>query len=219
MLRSGFRTDTVLSSNDKLTVQGDIYQAREGVPTINFPSVTAYTPLNIEQIGNLSGGFIQGVWGRQWSPHSDTKVEVSYDEFVREDILREERGTLHADFQHHFSGWARQDIVWGLNYQFSAANSTGNLTAAFVPADLNTQVSGAFGQDEIAIIPERLFLTLGTKLEHDYYTGFHLMPSARVAWAFGLAVSCRRRACWRRVRFGRRCRLGAASRRRAGPRP
>jgi iron complex outermembrane recepter protein len=41
---------------------------------------------------------------------------------------------------------------------------------------------GGFAQDEIALIPERLYLTVGTKLEHNYYSGFGVMPTARVAY-------------------------------------
>jgi iron complex outermembrane receptor protein len=183
MARGGFRTDTVISSKDTLMFQGDIYSAREGIPTIEFPSVTSFALQNIEQLGNLSGGFIQGVWNHTSSPSSDTTLQVSYDRYERDDILREGRNTLDVDFQHHFSGWSRQSVVWGLAYQYSASNSQGNLTASFVPADLATQLFSSFVQDEIAIVPDRLYLTVGTKLEHNYYSGFGLMPSARVAWA------------------------------------
>lgn len=183
MLRGGFRTDSVLSSKDTLMLQGDIYTAREGIPTIDFPSVTATALQNVEQLGNLSGGFLQGVWDHALSPHSDTTVQVSYDRYERDDILREGRSTLDLNFQHHFSGWTRQNIVWGLAYRYSASNSIGNLAASFVPADLTTQLFSSFVQDEIAIIPDRLFLTIGTILEHNHYTGFDLMPNIRVAWA------------------------------------
>ncbi len=37
-------------------------------------------------------------------------------------------------------------------------------------------------QDEIALIPERLHLILGTKVEHNDYTGFELQPAGRVSW-------------------------------------
>jgi iron complex outermembrane recepter protein len=183
MLRGGFRTDSVLSSKDTLMLQGDIYSARESIPTIGFPAVTATALQNVDQLGNLSGGFIQGAWDHTLSPHSDTTVQVSYDRYERDDIIREGRGTLDVNFQHHFSGWKRQNIVWGLAYRYSASNSFGNLTASFVPADLTTQLFSSFVQDEITIIPYRLFLTVGTKLEHNYYTGFDLMPNIRVAWA------------------------------------
>jgi iron complex outermembrane recepter protein len=183
MLRGGFRTDSVLSSKDTLMFQGDIYSAREGIPTINFPSVTASALQNIEQLGNLSGGFVQGVWDHAFSTRSETTSQVSYDRYQRDDILREGRGTLDLDFQNNFSGWARQNIVWGLAYQYSASNSEGNLTASFVPADLTTQLFSMFAQDEIVVVPNRLYLTIGTKLEHNDYTGFNVMPSASVTWS------------------------------------
>jgi iron complex outermembrane receptor protein len=56
------------------------------------------------------------------------------------------------------------------------------LTVSFVPPDLTTQLFGSFIQDEIAIVPSRLFLTAGTKVEHNNYAGFDFMPSARLAW-------------------------------------
>ncbi len=38
------------------------------------------------------------------------------------------------------------------------------------------------GQDEIALVKDRLHLTLGTKIEHNDYTGFEFQPSGRLAW-------------------------------------
>ena len=183
MLHGGFRADSTLSAKDTLMIQGDMYVAREGIPTLSFPSVTATTLQNVEEIGNLSGAFVQGIWNHALSSHSDTSLQASYDRYEREDILRENRGTFDLDFQYHFSGWARQNIVWGLTYRYSALSSAGNLTASFVPAKVATQLFSSFVQDEIAIIPNRLFLTVGTKLEHNYYSGFDYMPSARVAWS------------------------------------
>jgi iron complex outermembrane recepter protein len=183
ILRGGFRTDSILSSKDTLTFQGELYSAREGHPTINFPSVTSTALQNVEEVANDSGGFVQGGWDHISSPRSDTTLQVSYDRYELEDILRENRNTFNLDFQHHFTGWARQNIVWGLTYRYSSWNSDGNLTASFAPASLNTQLFGSFIQDEIAIVPHKLFLTVGTKLELDHYTGFNLMPSVRAAWA------------------------------------
>ncbi len=182
MLQGGFRIDSVLSSKDTLMLQGDMYSAREGIPTVDFPSVRATARQNIEQLGNLSGGFIQGVWNHTSSPRSDTTLQVSFDRYVRDDLLREDRRTLDLEFLHHFSGWERQNFIWGMSYRYSTSNTIGNLTGSFVPPDLGTQLFGSFVQDEIAIVPNRLYLTVGTKLEHNYYTGFNFMPSARMAW-------------------------------------
>ncbi len=182
LLQGGFRTDSVVSSKDTLTFQGDIYNAQEGIPTTDFPSVTTTSPQDVEQLANQSGGFVQGVWNHTSSADSDTSLQVSYDRYELNDILREHRSTFDLDFQDHFSGWKRQNIVWGLTYGYSPWNSNGNLRGSFVPARLTTQLFGSFIQDEIAIVPEKFYLTVGTKLEHNYYTGFGFMPSARVVW-------------------------------------
>jgi iron complex outermembrane recepter protein len=188
MIRGGFRTDSVLSSQDKLMIQGDIYSAREGIPTIVYPSVTATALQNTEQLANLSGGFLEGAWDHAFSPHSGTTMRVSYDRYERGDILQESRSTLDFDFQHHFTGWTRHSIVWGVAYLYSPSNFVGNLTASFVPARFTNQLFTSFVQDEIAVIPARLFLTVGTVLEHNSYTGFDLMPNVRL----GLTLSPRR---------------------------
>jgi iron complex outermembrane receptor protein len=182
MLRGGFRSDSVLSSKDTLMFQGDLYTGREGIPTSEFVLTPAPATQNVELLVNLSGGFLQGVWNHTWSPHSDTSFQLSYDTYQRNDQLREGRRTFDLDFQHNFSGWTRQNIVWGLTYRYSASRSDGILGISLVPADLNTQLFSSFIQDEIVIVPNRFFLTIGAKLEHNYYTGFGTMPGARVAW-------------------------------------
>lgn len=182
LLQGGFRTDSVLSSKDTLTFQGNIYTGREGQPTTEFPSVTSSGPQNIELLANLSGGFIQGVWDHTSSPNSDTSLEVSWERYKLNDILREHRGTLDIDFQDRYSGWTGQNIVWGLTYRYSATDSDGGLTVSLIPAELGTHLFGSFVQDEITIVPDKFYLTVGAKIEHNYYTGFGFMPSARAAW-------------------------------------
>jgi len=41
---------------------------------------------------------------------------------------------------------------------------------------------GAFLQDEIALSPDRLHLTLGTKVEQNNFTGWEIQPNGRLAW-------------------------------------
>jgi iron complex outermembrane recepter protein len=139
---------------------------------------------NVELLANLSGGFLQGVWNHKSSPRSNTRLELSYQSYERNDQLRGTRQTYDLDFQNSFSGGARQNIVWGLTYRYSASKSNGVPSGiSLVPANLNIQQFSSFIQDEIIIVPDKLFLTVGGKLDHDYYTGFCTMPSARAAWA------------------------------------
>jgi iron complex outermembrane recepter protein len=182
LLSGGFRVDSTLSPKDGLIVQGSLYEGREGNPSLVLQSVTSPAPQQIDPEVNLSGGFLQLVWNHTFSARSDTSLQISYDDYKRADVLDEGRYTLNLDFQHHFMWGQRQSIVWGLNYRYSSSHTKGDLSLTLDPADLNTQIAGSFIQDEIALSPDRLYLTVGTKLEHDYYTGFVLLPSAGLTW-------------------------------------
>jgi iron complex outermembrane receptor protein len=57
-----------------------------------------------------------------------------------------------------------------------------NFVASFEPSERNNQLFSAFLQDEIALVRDKLKLTLGSKLEHNDYTGFEVQPSGRIAW-------------------------------------
>jgi iron complex outermembrane recepter protein len=181
-LSAGFRVDSNLSARDTLTLQGNLYRGNEGNPSLALLSVASPGPQQVDPIVNLSGGFLQLVWDHTFSARSDISLQMSYDEYGRNDVLNETRNTINLDFQHHFLWGQRQNIVWGLNYRFSSSQTVGSLTISLNPADLNTQIAGSFIQDEIALLPDRLYLTVGTKLEHDYYVGFVLLPSIRMTW-------------------------------------
>ena len=182
LLSGGFRVDSALSPKDALTIQGSLYTGAEGDPSLALQSVTSPGPQEVDPEVSLSGGFLQLAWDHTFSGRSDTKFQISYDSYERNDALRENRYTLNLDFQHHFIWGQRQNIVWGLGYRYSSSHTNGDLTVSLNPADLHTQIGSSFIQDEIAISPDRLYLTLGTKLEHDYYTGWVLLPSARLTW-------------------------------------
>ena len=128
------------------------------------------------------GGFFQGVWEHRFSSNSDSSLQVSYDRFGLEDVLNETRGTLNIDFQHRFARGERNNVTWGLGYRDSTSKTNGNFAFSLAPANLTTQLFSGFLQDEIAMLPDKLYLTLGAKLEHNYYTGLDLLPSVRVAW-------------------------------------
>jgi len=185
ILQGGFRTDSALSSKDNLMVEGSLYTGEEGDPSVLFPSVLSPSLVNADLQVNVSGGSLQSAWNHVFSPRSETTLLVSYDAYQRNNNLMEGRKTFNLDFQNHIAWGKRQDFVWGLGYENSASHSDGNLVITLKPADLATQVFSGFVQDEIALIPDRFYLTVGTKLAHNYYTGFDYMPSARATYALG----------------------------------
>jgi iron complex outermembrane recepter protein len=146
-------------------------------------SVTSPGGVNIDQLSLLSGGFLQAAWNHQQSANSAPSLIFNYTSYRRADILGEKRKTFDLDFQHNFTWGTRQDILWGLGYTYSLSDSSGSLSISLIPNRSHFETFNSFIQDEIALIRNRLFLTLGTKLAHDYYAGFVPMPTARATFS------------------------------------
>ena len=183
ILRGGFRADSELSAKDYLTVTGDLYTGAVGDVAGTVESVASPTVQAVFSGTNVSGTYLQADWNHRQSDRSDTTLQVSFDRYRRDDALRETRNTLDIDFAHHVLWGSRQDIVWGLGYRYSSSVTSGNLLFSFKPPNLNTQLFSAFVQDEIALIPNRLSLIVGTKIQDNYYTGLGAMPTVRATWA------------------------------------
>jgi iron complex outermembrane recepter protein len=183
-LRSGFRSDSTLSSKDSLIIEGDISAGREGEYGFILPSVTSPGFVAVSEEINLADGSLETVWNHAYSARSNSSLQFSFDQHRRDDPLNPEiRNTYDLDYRRQLAVGGRQDIVWGLGYRYTADRIGGSLTVAMNPPDRALQLFNSFLQDEIALVPERLYLTVGTKLEHNDYTHFELMPSVGATWS------------------------------------
>jgi len=181
--RAGFRIDSEPAAQDRLTLQGDIYQGRED-----------------EQTGGLadvSGENLLGRWSRRLSDESDFSLQSYLDETHLEDPvapllvsglqfspagnLYDDLITYDVDFQHRFALGSRNRVVWGLGYRYTHDAVINAPGLGFFPETLQQNLYSGFVQDEIAL-QKNVSLTLGTKLEHNDYTGFEVEPDARLSW-------------------------------------
>ncbi len=183
LLHGGFRADTNASAKDSFTVQGDLYTGGEGAVIVHLFSVDPPVIGNLDVTSHLGGGNILGRWNHTFSSRSDTTLQFYYDEYERtgpESV--ETRGTIDFDFNHHFVWGSRQDIVWGFGYRRTSDQDLGTVDQAFVPADTQLQLFSFFAQDTLILKPDRVLLTVGSKIENSYFTGTGLQPSVRLAW-------------------------------------
>jgi iron complex outermembrane recepter protein len=185
VLRGGGRADLKLSARDDLTISGDLYSGNEGqtVPgliTLTPPPGGRFTGAFNDRT-KVSGGDLLARWHRVSSDRFDTTVQM-YGELAN----RTEKGLL-SEFQHNFDFELQQhlvrgrhDLIWGGDYRYSTDRTLGSLNISFIPPNRATNLFGAFLQDEISLVPDRLRLLLGGKLEHNSYSGFALQPSLRL---------------------------------------
>ena len=185
MYRAGFRFDWEPSSQNSFTAQGDIYTGTEQqtyfTPAISFPFAA-----RVESTDNVGGGNVLGRWSHSFSADSELTVQTYYDRTIRRTaVFGEVRDTGDIDLQHRFSLGERQELIWGLGYRVTHDDVKNTLNVSLLPDSRSLSLYSGFLQDEIAIVPERLRLTLGSKLEHNDFTGFELQPSARLLWTPG----------------------------------
>jgi len=122
-------------------------------------------------------------WERDLGDDSALRLQTFFDAY-RSDTLTvgEARHTGDVDFQHQFQLTPRQEIVWGLGMRYTADDLEPDLLARFDPERRRYRTFSGFVQNEIAFLDESLHLTLGTKLEHNDFTGIEVQPTVRLAW-------------------------------------
>jgi iron complex outermembrane receptor protein len=74
------------------------------------------------------------------------------------------------------------EITVGGGYRLTRENTGNTDTLSFNPSVTTANLFNAFAQDKIALVPDRLFLTLGSKVEHNDDTGIEFEPNARLQW-------------------------------------
>jgi iron complex outermembrane receptor protein len=182
MGRGGFRTDWDFSEGNNLTVQGDIYRGKSGIRA-QVSSFSAPFSMVVEKDTDLSGMNLIGRWSRALSQTSDLALQIYYDRtFRREPAFHERRNTVDFDFHHRFKLTGHQELIWGLGYRYTKDDIESVPTLVVSPEDRADNLFSAFIQDEIMLVEDRLRLTLGSKFEHNGYTGFEFQPSARISW-------------------------------------
>jgi iron complex outermembrane recepter protein len=169
--QGGLRMDWDASEASRLTLQGDYYDGRSSQP-------------GAADIA-LSGGNLAAKWSRTISATSDLRAQLYYDHTHRNipGTFGEDLDTYDVDLQHHAHLGTRHDVVWGLGYLLINDRVANSAALAFLPAHVTREWFTGFVQDEIALVPDRFHLTLGTKIEHNDYTGVEIQPSGRVNWA------------------------------------
>ena len=90
---------------------------------------------------------------------------------------------MDVDFAQYFSLGDRHQVVWGAGYRWRSdeVNAT-TPVMRFDPDARSDSWYGAYISDEITLMPDRLRLSVGAKVEHNEYTGIEVQPSVRIAW-------------------------------------
>jgi iron complex outermembrane receptor protein len=182
----GFRIDLRGDERTSYTLQGDIYDEQFDerlvlpVPDANFEFEA------VDDHGEASGGNVLFRLNRALTDTAGWRLQAYYDHTYREVSagFEAKRDTADVDFRHYFQIARVHDVLWGAAYRYTHDDTSPALddTTLFVPDSRSLKTYSAFVQDTITLVPERVFAMLGSKFDHNSYTGFEVQPSARLWW-------------------------------------
>lgn len=179
-VRGGFRFDWDRTKNDSFSFESHPYGGRVN-QTYLTPVLTSPFVQSISDKVDVAGGNLLGHWTHKFSDVSNLKLQMFYDKASRQGtIFKEDRDIFDIDFQHRFPLGERHDIIWGSGYRVTSDNLGNSFTISFNPDREVINLFSAFIQDEVTLIRKRLNLTVGSKLEHNDYTGYEIQPSAQI---------------------------------------
>ena len=169
--QGGFRLESGTQSPSRWLLEGDLYRGTTG--------------FSDRPDGDIAGGNLVGRWTRRFSSTSEFKTQVSYDRTYRNvpQQFEETRHTFDLDSQHHLALASRHDIVFGGGVRVTRGDDLGIAGFFFDPQVRTSTLFGLFAQDEIALAPDRLYLTVGSKFERNDFTGLEVQPTVRVRWS------------------------------------
>lgn len=171
----GFRVDSHINTQDDVTLQGDYHRNRLSEELFEVPSY------------DLSANLLFR-WTRNLEDKGDWSLQAYVDRYQRKLMpFQYVADTLDLDFQHRLNLNQHHELIWGLGYRlissdFYNKNTVESFRVQYIPNERNDQLFSTFIQDEIRLIPDKLNLTVGTKLEHNDFSGFEIQPNIRFLW-------------------------------------
>ncbi|HEY3487327.1 MAG TPA: TonB-dependent receptor [Gammaproteobacteria bacterium] len=170
--RAGFRYDIAPGSKRSITLQGDVYDGQQG--TVDE---------SIMPDNETAGGNLLGRWTQLLRNGGQTSLQFYYDRTELETpVLGEKRNSFDLEFQHDLPAFGSHHFIYGINYRYTSDEIENSPVLNLIPDERTDRLVGAFLQDEIALSPDGLFLTLGAKFESNDYTGSEVQPNIRLLW-------------------------------------
>lgn len=188
--RGGFRADWTLTASDSITLSGDGYRGAQN-EAYTVPLLTPPYTFPSDQSLTTSGGDFLTRWQHRFGNGSVSTLQFFFDRLdFAYPVVRFQQNVYDVDFQYQMPWGERQTFMLGAGYRQTREKIRNSFMMWFdsferpwwVPDSDTEHLFNGFVQDEIAVVPSRLTLTLGSKFESNSFTGFEYQPSARLRW-------------------------------------
>jgi iron complex outermembrane recepter protein len=181
MSRVGFRADGEPDADVQWSLIGNVRQGTVGQSVTFVASARPVAETRYFDADILTADLLAR-WRRSWGADDEIEAQVYYDLFDREEFVLQ--GRMHnfdIDVQQR-SRRGRHHLVWGGGYRRTWDDFDGTFTMWLEPSRRTTQLFSGFLHSDVELIAERLFVSGGSKIEHNDYSGWEWQPNLRI-WA------------------------------------
>ncbi len=176
----GTRWDWDFSESDLLTVQGDFHRGTVG-DLHATPQLTPPYFSNVATDNENTSANILARWTHRYSEDNEFSLQAYYDRLEHGELESKTReNTFDLDLRHRFVLGERNEIIWGGGYRYLPGELLNPGQIRWTEAESHHQLANIFVQDELTVIPDQLLFTLGSKFEHNDFSGLEIQPSARL---------------------------------------
>jgi iron complex outermembrane receptor protein len=164
---------TLIAEHRELRSNGTVLE-----PTLMPPYVQSYYDHR-----QTSGSDLSLKWNQPVFNDGRLSVQASVARGEADQFASGERHTTaDLDTQLTLNPWRGHEVITGVTYRSTADHLRSSQWFNYRTNAATTTFVGAFVQDEITLLPERVSLTLGTKVERNSYSGWETQPSLRLLW-------------------------------------
>lgn len=179
---AGLRWDQTGQDGSRVSVQGQVLRSVKN-GDLPIPDFANTSPVSTVQ--HTTKAMLMGSVDKRLNDTSELNLQA---------VLQDQRSEQQGYFLHRFTSadldvqhrWHPQDsghdLVWGAGITWYQDSSDSVSLLSLSPNDRTLFSGRLFAQDEYALLPDRLLLTYGLRIDHDAYSGTQPSPNARLLW-------------------------------------
>ncbi|MGQ0503138.1 MAG: TonB-dependent receptor plug domain-containing protein [Panacagrimonas sp.] len=186
-LRAGVRVDHQQDPRTKWTLDANLYRHPTADATVRVPVSGVHAQFVDDSTPeDISGGHVLMRMQRDFSADSGWSLQAYYDQVERDTSqLGVHRNTIDLDLRHWSTWGARNEFIWGAQFTRNADRLEDGTVLSFDPRSRQWSTLGLFAQNTTTLVSDRLYLMLGSKLNHHDFVGTFAQPGARLWWTPG----------------------------------
>jgi iron complex outermembrane receptor protein len=181
--RIGLRGDWPAADGGRWMLAGETYKSRadDRLDRTLFASEPQWR--DISQLNSGSNLSLRRELPMADGGQTDWQISAETTDLDASTVIREQRQTFAGEIQRRIP-FERHELIVGASYKYSTdeIKLLGAQSVSLAVPERSWRIASVFISDDYALVPDRLRLSAGVRLDHDNWSGTQAQPNVRLAW-------------------------------------